>query len=180
MHDEPERRKSEPDKFSSPLERRDSEPAIALENNDSQLPSRPNSRLSPKSRAKSPSLTSLKQGLKKANFIAQCLTKQNKPDQRDPNLKVDIDESVYKPPPNSNNEKSKKESNKKEQLASPTKSAKSSFLSFWQRPSRTQSTPSLVEPKPLSLRRPSENDLTLDPVEEAIKSLENFGELTQS
>jgi hypothetical protein len=119
---------------------------------------------------------SLKQGLKKANFIAQCLTKQNKNEPKDPNLSVDVEESDYKPPASNKNEKPKKETNKKEQLASPpTKTGKSSFLSFWQRPSRTRSTPSLIEPKPLNLRRPSENDLTLDPVEEAIKSLENFG-----
>lgn len=52
--------------FSPPLSRRDSEPAIVLENEanetETNLPPRPNSRLSAKARAKSPSLTSLRQG----------------------------------------------------------------------------------------------------------------------
>lgn len=107
-------------------------------------------------------------GLKKANFIAQCLTKQSKPTDKNLEVNIDNDDSVYKP-----TELEKKPS-KKEPQPSPTKTGR--FLSFWQKPSRTQSTPSLADPKPLSLRRPSENDLTLDPVEEAIKSLENFGE----
>jgi hypothetical protein len=149
-----------PTQLSPPLSRRESEPTVLIENEaDNLLPPRPNSRL----RSKSPSLNSLRQGLKKANFISQCLTKQSKP--KDLKVNVDNRDSVYKPASTSD---------KKEPLTSPNK-ARSSFLSFWQKPLRTQSTPSLADPKPLSLRRTSENDL--DPVEEAIKSLENFGKL---
>lgn len=160
-------RRRESEQLSPPLNRRDSEPVIVLDNDD--FPSRPNSRLSAKSRAKSPSLNSLKQGLKKANFIAQCLTKQNKPEQTELSVKVEDNEQAYKLATSDDNK-----SKKKEQVVSPK--TRSSFLSFWQKPFRTQSTPSLAEPKPLSLKRPSESDLALDPVEEAIKSLENFGE----
>ncbi|KAI6178247.1 hypothetical protein M3Y98_00480000 [Aphelenchoides besseyi] len=135
-----------PQPSSTEIGRRESEPALILDEAVSDSSRPPSRGVNLMNRSKSPSLASLR---RKANFITPSCFRGEK-DRNDERL-------AYTPTAS------------RESLQTPTKSVRSIF---W--PSRTSSTPSLVQNTALSNSKNKGDEEIVDPVEAAIRSLESF------